>query len=97
MKIQYCVVICVPNPYEGDGNLAHPSDIYRLESGELKSLDLEDLSLRQPIFNVGEILILDESGREIGYPQRKPGKWSNVGFDFYDNVQDAILRAQELT
>jgi hypothetical protein len=34
------------------------------------------LCLRQPVFNVGEILILDAGGREVGYPGRKPRKWS---------------------
>lgn len=34
------------------------------------------LCLRQPVFHVGEILILDAGGREVGYPGRKPSKWS---------------------
>lgn len=32
------------------------------------------MGVRQPVFNVGEILILD-NGREPGWPGRCPGKW----------------------
>lgn len=33
------------------------------------------LNMRAPVFNLGEVLILGDSGREIGYPGRKPSKW----------------------
>ena len=32
-------------------------------------------NLRAPVFSLGEVLILDERGREVGYPGRKPDKW----------------------
>lgn len=47
---------------------------------------------RFPVFHVGEILILDESGREYGYPGRKPTKWYIETEDF-DNLDDAIKRS----
>jgi len=50
------------------------------------------LQLRMPVFHVGEILIVDEDGREIGFPGRKPDKW-DVTVVSYDHVEDAIHHA----
>jgi len=54
------------------------------------------LSLRMPVFHVGEILILDHTGREVGYPGRKPSKW-DVEIDEYDDVLTAVLRSKEVS
>lgn len=47
---------------------------------------------RYPVFHVGEILILDESGREFGYPGRKPSKWF-IETEEFDDLDDAIRRS----
>lgn len=57
---------------------------------------LECLALRAPVFHVGEILIVNFDGREIGHLGRKASKWS-VTYDEYERVEDAIERAKELT
>lgn len=57
----------VPSGIDDEGN-------YSL--GEVERLDFRLLlDLRTPVFYEGEILILDEGGREIGFPGRKPSKW----------------------
>jgi len=54
------------------------------------------IELREPVFNVGEILILDESGREVGYPGRKPSKWLVTCELFGDDLDAAIKRSKEV-
>lgn len=56
---------------------------------------LRPWDLQQPVFHVGEILILDESGREVGYPGRKPSKWV-VDVADYDNLAEAVQRSREV-
>lgn len=53
------------------------------------------LALRKPVFSIGEILILDGNGREIGYPGRKPSKW-DVECEEFDTLADAANRAREV-
>lgn len=52
------------------------------------------LDLRAPVFRVGEVLILDDDGRDqFG---RKPGKWDVVVEDF-KSAEAAAARVRELT
>lgn len=53
------------------------------------------LSMREPVFHVGEVLILDESGREIGYPGRKPSKWY-VEVVELDSLEEAHALARKV-
>ncbi len=53
------------------------------------------LHLRRPVFHVGELLILNESGREVTYPGRKPSKWF-VDVAEYDDLDAALARANEI-
>ncbi|NUS02015.1 MAG: hypothetical protein HOV97_05560 [Nonomuraea sp.] len=53
------------------------------------------LGVRTPVFYPGEILILDESGREIGFPGRKPSKWS-VEYQVVDSLDEARLLAERV-
>jgi len=59
--------------------------------------DLGDKTLvfRQPVFMMGEILILDGDGREIGGRMRKPDKW-DVTIEIYRTIEDAVTRAEEV-
>jgi hypothetical protein len=52
------------------------------------------LALHRPVFWVGEVLILDDNGREIPYPGRKPSKWS-VECEEFDKIEDALARAAQ--
>lgn len=47
---------------------------------------------RMEVFHAGEILILDESGREYGYPGRKPSKWF-IETEEFDDLSEAIARS----
>ena len=48
-----------------------------------------------PVFEEGEILILDEDGREVAGHLRKPDKWG-IEYEVFDNLEDAIKRAIEM-
>jgi hypothetical protein len=53
------------------------------------------LSLREPVFEVGEILFLDSNGREVIGAGRKPDKW-DIGVQHVDSLEDAIKLSNEL-
>jgi hypothetical protein len=102
--MKFGVITEVP-PIENGGNLAVAMDIL-VETGQphesndyLGTYERVDfptlLLLRRPVFNVGELLVLDDDGREIPYPARKPGKWS-VTCEEFDTVQAAVNRVVEV-
>jgi hypothetical protein len=47
-----------------------------------------------PVFELGEILIIDSNDRTIP-DGRKPGRW-NVGCEYFDTIEDAVKRAKEV-
>ncbi len=49
-----------------------------------------------PIFEVGELLVLDGGGREVGYPQRKPSKWNHLGYQIFDTLEEAARVARRI-
>jgi hypothetical protein len=90
---------------EGSGNLAIPGSPLYMVIGQrdasngyqeqTKKLDiLQTLGLRQQVFEVGEILILDESGREVGFPGRKPEKW-DVRIKYVQSFEQAAAVSDE--
>lgn len=92
----YGVVTAVPEGKDVRGNLALKLDLY-LDSGvgetpqrlvDAMGVDMM-MTMRAPVFNVGEILLLDGSGREIGYPGRKPGKW-DVTVESFGSLTEAL-------
>lgn len=54
------------------------------------------LSMRQAVWKLGELLLLDANGREVVFPMRKPDKW-HVEVETFDLIDDAIARALEVT
>lgn len=104
-NISFAVVRAVGAPESGE-NLAIALPLYvKTEQGteangwlgrfeQLRDPGLA-LALHAPVFSVGEILILDADGREIGYPGRKPSKWS-VEVESFDTAEAATARAAEL-
>jgi hypothetical protein len=53
------------------------------------------IALRAPVFTLGEIMILDEDGRELVGAGRKPNKWFVTTEDF-DSLEAALERAREV-
>lgn len=51
--------------------------------------------IKVPVYVLGEILVLDEYGREVGGHGRKPSKW-DVTCEEFDSLDDAIKRMREL-
>jgi hypothetical protein len=65
---------------------------------ELKTLDLTKKQLvtcLTPVFHLGEIMIIDSNDRTIP-DGRKPSKW-DVGCEYFDTIEKAIVRAEEVT
>ena len=94
----------------GVGNLASVMDLY-VPSGKKDQYGLEAYAplaqvqpqvalgilteWRRPVFVLGEILILDSTGREVAGHGRKPEKWS-VMCETYDTLEDAVARALQV-
>lgn len=104
--MEFCVITHVPDAENGEsGNLASVFPLYRqvevpsIENdykGKVEHInDFSLLSLRSPVFTVGEILILGSDGREVGPIGRKPSKW-DVGWETYKDLDVAVARAQEV-
>jgi hypothetical protein len=104
---QFQVITMVP-PVDEDGNLAmaftplieqieqpRESNDYK---GKYRKVDfgLAFLNLRQPVFQLGEIVIVNSDGREVICDGRKASKWF-VEYEEFDNIEDAIRRSQEVT
>jgi hypothetical protein len=53
------------------------------------------LTLRLEVFVPGEILVLDDDGREVAGHGRKPGKW-DVDVEEFDTIEQAVSRALEV-
>jgi hypothetical protein len=53
------------------------------------------IRVRLPVFSLGEILIVNDIGREFAGKGRKPSKW-NVEYEEFDTIEQAIDRAKAL-
>ena len=91
-SMRICVVTRVPDPETDDGNLA-AAIVYRLPS-EVRVPVL--LRGRVPVFHLGEILILDESGREVGGLGRKPSKW-DVALQYFPTIEEAVEKSRAVS
>lgn len=85
------------------GNLATALDVYVEDDEAHRFRPLAEVSvefalrLRTEVFHVGEILIMDTAtGREFGYPQRKPDKWNVEIEEFGHDLDAAIARSVEV-
>lgn len=97
-SIQYGVITHIsPN-----GNYAAATNL-RIREGNGPYLAPDDelnvrlfLQLGSPVFSLGEILVLDETGREHAGLMRKPSKW-NVTYELFYDVAMAVQRAREVS
>lgn len=101
----FAVITSVSQPPDA-GNMKGDLEVYLVED---RGAGLEEvvllrevmpemtLAVRTPVFQMGEILILNESGREVGYPGRKPSKWA-VEYDEFpvDQLEAAVARAKDV-
>ena len=104
MNYTFAVITKVPKP--GEGNEGHvvlvkdwdkdnEEQIYRFSTIEDFDNPNDYIEAKIPVFNLGEVLILNDSGREVAGMQRKPSKWS-VEVEEFDNLDDAVKKAQEV-
>ena len=91
MRYKFCVITEVPDPEKSDGNLAM-AIVYSLPQ-EIRGLVA--LKGRQEVFTLGEILVLDDSGREVSGHGRKPIKWY-VETETFEDIEDAIQKSIEV-
>lgn len=52
------------------------------------------LALRAPVFEQGEILVVDDDGREVGGAGRKPSKWG-ITYNHFNTVEEAIAASRK--
>lgn len=84
-------------PFDFDAALQAAGPVV-FSDGEGRSTGARPLrmwDIRTPVFAVGELLVLNESGREVGANGRKPSKWF-VEVEEFDNIDDAVRRAREV-
>jgi len=100
--MKLCVITKVPDPDKGeDGNLALALPLYFQPNSETKPLPALDvigaaiITIMAPVFWLGEILVVDEGGREIGGKGRKPSKWA-VEYEEFDDLAEAVRRSREV-
>lgn len=102
--MKFIVITRVPDAMAGEaGNLATAlgSLFVRVEepsqsndwTGKVASVGMEALSLLVPVFDLGEIVVADEGGRELVGRLRKPSKW-DVGTETFDSIEEAVARSQ---
>jgi hypothetical protein len=106
MSYTFAVITKVPKVREGneyDQILVEGYDkdneevIYHLpkEGVEYRMVDTKFVNAKLPVFHLGEILILNESGREVGGMCRKPSKWS-VEVEEFSHLDDAVQKSKNL-
>lgn len=99
-KIVFGVITKIPEEHE-EGNLCDRL----VEAHEIRA-DMsfprgqyvhfpESFVIKDQVFTLGEILVLNEYGREISGHGRKPGKWF-VEYEEFKNINDAIRCAKEV-
>ena len=102
-RVKLAVVTRV-GPAEEGGNLAVAMDLWQENTpptrydpiGTWKPAPVMlQLSLRSRVFIPGEILVLDDDGREVAGRGRKPGKW-DVSIETFDTLEAAAARAAEV-
>lgn len=104
MSVTFGVVVKVP-PDGDSGNLAMALPLFVRQPGDNAGSrprrPLHEVSpalalgLEEPVFVLGEILVLDTDGREFAGSGRKPSKWS-VTVEYFDKIEDAVARAREV-
>ena len=106
MSYTFAVITKVPKAREGneyDQILVHGWDEtneeviyhYPKENERYSMIETPFVNAKLPVFHLGEILILDNSGREVGGLCRKPSKWS-VEFQEFDNLDEAVQKSKNL-
>ena len=68
---------------------------YPKENERYSMFETKFVNAKLPVFHLGEILILDEFGREVSGMCRKPSKWS-VEVEEFNDLQEAIKCVQKL-
>ena len=106
MSYTFAVITKVPKVREGneyDQILVEGWDedneevIYHLpkEDVEYRAADTKYVNAKLPVFQLGEILILDNNGREVNGVGRKPSKWS-VEYKTFNNIDEAVQMSKNL-
>ena len=99
------VITEIPEPESGH-NMAAAFGLYEVDSDDEHGIKVRKLSpsarmalmleFRVEVFTLGEILIVDDSGREYAGKGRKPSKWG-VGFEYFDDLDAATAKAIEVS
>ncbi len=109
MDYTFAVITRVPDPDKSGGNLAVAFGL-RVDPqalggdaldpprklADMGIIPVHSLWLRAPVFELGEIVILDGTyGREVAGRQRKPHKW-DVDVEHFNDLEEAVHRAENI-
>jgi hypothetical protein len=106
MSYTFAVITKVPKVREGNEydqilvegwDEANEEVIYHLpkEDEKYSMVETKYVNAKLPVFHLGEVLILDQNGREVAGVGRKPSKWS-VEVEEFITLDEAVQRAQEV-
>jgi hypothetical protein len=106
MSYTFAVITKVPKVREGNEydqilvegwDEANEEVIYHLpkEDEKYSMVETKYVNAKLPVFHLGELLILDHTGREVTGVGRKPSKWS-VEVKEFITLDEAVQMAQEV-
>ena len=110
MKIQ--VITKIPNPDTNDGNLYNDTMVFDIDKTNkcptLRPIGDNDyyvnkinnrLSVKLEAFQLGELIIVDDEGREIGGLQRKVYKWPDVRYKEFEmkDIDKAVKLSDKIS
>lgn len=95
--MRFGVITEVGDPESGFNMAVPMGELYISTNGlECRRVGgIEQMAFRVPVFTLGEILILNNDGREIAGRGRKPSKWLVVCEEF-ETLEEAVARAQDI-
>jgi len=73
------------------GSILKTMDCVVKDKAEIPSM----LHYKASAFELGEILIIDETEREVNVGCRKPDKW-DVEYEIFDSVSEAVKRSDRI-
>ena len=100
-QVQFAVVTKIPDDAE-PGNWTLGAPIGHISGHDERGLEIVKhvptqifLKLRTAVFSLGEILILDDSGREVAGKGRKPSAW-RVAIKSFPTIEEAVTCARKV-
>ncbi len=94
--MEYAVITSTPSPLKLGNMATGLGQVFITLDGHItyERLGIESMNFGLEVFHVGEILILDDAGREVAGRGRKPSKW-DVDIETFQVLEEAVECALE--